>query len=49
MPPDVCASYTALIDRHNAGVETDRTQVSSYNALLGQSNGIVDQVNKLLC
>ena len=49
MPPDVYASYTALIDRHNAGVATDRTQVSSYNALLGQSNGIVDQVNKLLC
>jgi hypothetical protein len=49
MPPDVYASYSALIDRYNAGVATERTQVASYNALLAHGNGIVDQVNRLLC
>ena len=49
MPPDVYASYSALIDRYNALVTTERTQVAAYNALLAQSNGVVDQVNGLLC
>jgi hypothetical protein len=49
MPPDVYASYLALIDRYNAAVKTERTLVDAYNALLAQSNGVVDQVNKLLC
>lgn len=49
MPPDVYASYSALIDRYNAAVTTERTRVASYNALLLQSNGVVDQVNRLLC
>jgi len=49
MPPDVYASYSALIDRYNAQVATERTQVAAYNALLAQSNGVVDQVNGLLC
>jgi hypothetical protein len=49
MPPDVYATYTALVDRYNAGVATERAQVTAYNALLAQSNGIADQVNKLLC
>jgi hypothetical protein len=49
MPPDVYASYRALIDRYNAGVGGERAQVDAYNALLAQSNGVVDQVNKLLC
>ena len=49
MPPDVYASYTALVDRYNAGVATDQSQVRAYNTLLGQSNAIVDQVNRLLC
>jgi len=49
MPPDVYASYSALIDRYNAGVATERTQVAAYNALLAQSNGVIDQLNQLLC
>jgi hypothetical protein len=49
MPPDVYASYSALIDRYNAGVATERAQVSAYNGLVVQSNGVVDQVNALLC
>ena len=49
MPPDVYASYSALIDRYNAAVTMERTQVASYNELLGRSNGVVDQVNRLLC
>jgi hypothetical protein len=49
MPPDVYASYLALIDRYNAAVKTERAQVDAYNTLLAQSNGVVDQVNKLLC
>lgn len=49
VPPDVYPSYSAMVDRYNAGVTTDQSQVRSYNALLAQSNGIVDQVNKLLC
>jgi len=49
MPPDVYASYSALIDRYNAGVVTERTQVAAYNALLAQSNGVIDQLNQLLC
>ena len=49
MPPDVYASYLALIDRYNAAVKSERAQVDAYNALLSQSNGVVDQVNKLLC
>ena len=48
MPPDVYASYLALIDRYNAAVKTERAQVDAYNTLLAQSNGVVDQVNKLL-
>lgn len=49
MPPDAYATYTALVDRYNAGVATDQSQVRAYNTLLGQSNAIVDQVNRLLC
>ena len=49
MPPDVYASYTALIAQYNALVGSERTQVAAYNALLAQSNGVVDQVNALLC
>jgi uncharacterized protein involved in exopolysaccharide biosynthesis len=49
MPPDVYASYMAMIDRYNATVATERSQVASYNALLAQSNGVVDRVNALLC
>jgi len=40
MPPDVYTTYTALIDRYNATVATERAQVASYNALLDQSNGV---------
>lgn len=49
MPPDVYALYSALIDRYNAGVAGERAQVDAYTALLAQSNGVADQVNKLLC
>ena len=49
MPPDVYASYTALVDRYNAGVATERSAVASYNALITQSNDLADQVNRLLC
>ena len=49
MPPDVYASYTALVDRYNAGVATERSTVASYNALITQSNSLADQVNRLLC
>ena len=49
VPPAVYASYTALIDRYNAALATERSQVASYNALLTRNNGVVDQVNRLLC
>jgi hypothetical protein len=49
MPPDVYASYSALIDRYNALVASERTQVAAFNALLAQNNSVVDQVNGLLC
>jgi hypothetical protein len=49
MSADVYASYSALIDRYNAGVATERSQVAAYNALLAHSNGAIDQLNRLLC
>ena len=49
MPPDVYSSYLALIDRYNAAVKTEHTQVDAYNALSAQNNSIVNQVNGLLC
>lgn len=49
MSPDVYASYMAMIDRYTASVATERAQVASYNALRDRSNGVVDQVNGLLC
>jgi len=49
MPPDVYASYSALVDRYNAGVATERSAVAAYNALITQSNSLADQVNRLLC
>lgn len=49
MPPDVYATYLALIDRYNATAKTERAQVDAYNALSAQNNGVVDQVNRLLC
>jgi hypothetical protein len=49
MPPDVYASYTALIDKYNQQVASRGTQVTAYNALLAQSNGVVTELNKLLC
>ena len=49
MPPSVYSQYTALVDRYNASLAVERTQVSSYNALVAQYNGVVDQVNRLLC
>ena len=49
MPPDVYASYSALVDRFNAGVATERSQVAAYNTLLAQSNGVIGQLNGLLC
>ena len=49
MPPDVYASYRSLIDRYNAGVASARTQLAAYNAQVAQSNGLVDQINRLLC
>ncbi|HEV2011550.1 MAG TPA: hypothetical protein VGS17_11055 [Candidatus Limnocylindria bacterium] len=49
MPPDVYASYLAMIDRYNASVATERAQTASYDALLDRSNGVVDQVNGLPC
>jgi hypothetical protein len=49
MPPDVYANYQALIDRYNATVKTEHTQVDAYNAQSAQYNGVVAQVNALLC
>jgi hypothetical protein len=49
MPPDVYATYLALIERYNATVKTEHAQVDAYNALSAQINSIVDQVNRLLC
>ena len=49
MPPDVYAQYRSLLDQYNASLSVERAQVSSYNALATQSNGIVDAVNRLLC
>lgn len=49
MPPDVYSNYLALIDRYNAAVKTEHTQVDAYNALSAQNNSIVSQVNSLLC
>jgi hypothetical protein len=49
MPPDVYASYMALIDRYNAAVKTEHGQVDAYNALSAQNNSIVSQANGLLC
>ena len=49
MPPDVYAQYKSLIDQYNATLSVERGQVSSYNALVTQSNGVIDQVNRLLC
>ena len=49
MPPDVYASYNALIARYNAGVPAEQTAVAAYNALITQSNSLADQVNRLLC
>jgi len=49
MPPDVYSNYLALIDRYNAAVKTEHAQVDAYNALSAQNNGIVNQVNALLC
>ena len=49
MPPDVYATYLALIDRYNATVKTEHVQVDAYNALSAQINSIVDRVNGLLC
>jgi hypothetical protein len=49
IPADVYPSYAALIDRYNAGVATHGAQLGSANALVVRNNGIVDQVNKLLC
>ena len=49
MPPDVYASYTAMVDRYNTAAATERSAVTSYNALIAQSNSLADQVNRLLC
>lgn len=49
LPPGPYATYTSLIDRYNALLATERSQVTSYNALIAQSNGLADQINKLLC
>ncbi|HEX6060526.1 MAG TPA: hypothetical protein VF001_00510 [Candidatus Limnocylindria bacterium] len=49
MPPDVHLNYLALIDRYNAAVKTEHSQVDAYNALSTQNNSIVNQVNGLLC
>lgn len=49
MPPDVYATYKAMIDRYNIGVAAARTRLAGYNALVDQNNGVVDQVNRLLC
>lgn len=49
MPPDVYSTYTGLIARYNTDLGAERTAVASYNALLAESNGRVDQVNRLLC
>lgn len=49
MPPDVYASYTAMIARYNSDLATERSAIAAYNALLARSNGLVDQVNRLIC
>ena len=49
IPQDQYAAYSAQVDRYNALVATDQSQVRSYNTVLAQSNAIVDQINKLLC
>jgi hypothetical protein len=49
MPPDVYASYVAMIDRYNALLATYRSQLSSYDTLVTRNNAVVAQVNKLLC
>lgn len=49
MPPDVYASYVAMIDRYNALLATYRSQLSSYDSLVTRNNAVVEQVNKLLC
>jgi hypothetical protein len=45
----VYPSYLALIDQYNAEVATRTTQVTAYNALLAQTNGVIAQLNALLC
>jgi len=37
------------VSRYNADVASARIQLAAYNALVAQSNALVDQVNKLLC
>ena len=49
MPPDVYASYTAMVDRYNIAAASERSAVASYNALVAQSNSLADQLNRLLC
>jgi hypothetical protein len=49
IPRDVYPSYLALIDQYNAEVASRTTLVTAYNALLAQTNAVIDQINKLLC
>jgi hypothetical protein len=49
IPPDIYPTYVALIDQYNAEGASRSTQVTAYNALLSQTNGVIDQLNKLLC
>jgi len=49
MPPDVYSQYRALVERYNGTLPTERSQLAAYNALVTQGNGVVDQVNALLC
>jgi hypothetical protein len=49
MPPDVYATYKGMVDRYNAGVAAARTRLAAYNVLVDQNNGVVDQVNRLVC
>jgi hypothetical protein len=49
IPADQYPQYKALVDQYNATLAVERGQVSTYNALVDQSNGIIDQVNRLIC
>jgi hypothetical protein len=49
LPPDVYATYDALIDQHNRIVSGSEGRVAAYNRDVDKRNALAQQLNALPC